>query len=124
MKKIYKKSQTVLEYATIIASVAVALMIMQNYFNRSIQGKLKDTADALGSQYFSPSFSVPLPESGYRVSPVNTNYNTGKLVSYNSKSHVNRSTTSFTYEGFYGFIVTTSSTNRSETGTLTATTIK
>jgi len=108
----------------IIASTAAALMIMQYYFNRSIQGKLKDTADQLGSQYFSSSFSIPLPESGYRVSPAATNNNVGKIVSFNSKGHSNRSTTDFCYEGEKGFAVTTSSTNRVETATITATNSK
>lgn len=120
MKNKYKKTQTILEYAMVIASVATALMVIQHYFNRSIQGKLKDTADQLGSQYFSAAFSVPLPESGYRVSPASTNNNIGKTVSFHSSSSASRSTTDFTYEGEHQFVITTSATNRSERGTLTA----
>ncbi len=120
MKYIGKKAQSTLEYAMIIASAVTALVIMHHYFNRSIQGRLKDTADQLGSQYFSSAFSIPLPESGYRASPVSTNYNVGKTVSYSSSSSVNRSTTDFTYEGEKGFVITTSSTSRSENGSLTA----
>ncbi|MFA5271133.1 MAG: hypothetical protein WC412_02180, partial [Candidatus Omnitrophota bacterium] len=87
----------------------------------SVQGKLKDTADSLGGQYFSKAFSIPLPESGYRVSPATTNNNVGKLVSFHSSGAVNRSTTGFSYEGERGFAVSTSATHRSETGRLTAT---
>lgn len=120
MKKILRKSQTILEYAAIAASLAVGLMMMAHYFNRSVQGKLKDTADSLGGQYFSSSFSIPMPDSGYRVSTATTNNEIGKLVSFNSNSHLDRSTTSFSYEGEKGFMVTTSSTHRVETGKIEA----
>lgn len=105
----------------IIAAAVTALLVMQHYFNRSVQGKLKDTADSLGGQYFSSSFSIPLPESGYRVSPASTNNNVGKIVSFHSSGAVNRLTTGFSYEGERGFAVSTSATHRSESGRLIST---
>lgn len=49
--EIDKKGQSVLEYALIIATIVFALWMMQGYFGRGLQGKLKVVADELGQQY-------------------------------------------------------------------------
>jgi len=46
-----RKGQSVLEYAVIIGTIVLALLVMQGYLKRSLQGKLKVIADDLGQQY-------------------------------------------------------------------------
>jgi uncharacterized protein (UPF0333 family) len=47
------KAQSTLEFAVLIAIVVVALLTMQLYMKRGIQGKIREGADEMGSQ-FSP----------------------------------------------------------------------
>lgn len=47
----FKKSQSILEYAVIIACIAAALVSMQIYIKRGIQGRLRQAADDIGEQY-------------------------------------------------------------------------
>lgn len=52
MKKIKLiKAQSVLEYAIVIVCLVAALIAMQIYIKRSMQGRLRETADSLGTQY-------------------------------------------------------------------------
>jgi len=54
MKKRYGKlykGQYVLEYTLIIAVSVAALLGMQAYLKRGIQGKIKESADSLGEEY-------------------------------------------------------------------------
>ena len=48
-KKVYGQSS--LEYAVIIACIVGALLTMQVYIKRGIQGKLRSAADDIGRQY-------------------------------------------------------------------------
>jgi len=57
MLKRFRKGQSTLEYALIIAVVAGALIAMQVYIKRGVQGKLKSTADEIGEQY-SPGYTT------------------------------------------------------------------
>jgi len=43
--------QTTLEYAVIIAVVVAALVAMQIYMKRGIEGKLRDSTDKIGEQF-------------------------------------------------------------------------
>ncbi len=45
------KGQSTLEYALIIAVVVGALLAMQSYMKRGVQGKLREATDDVGSQY-------------------------------------------------------------------------
>ena len=45
------KGQSTLEYAVIIAVVAAALLLMQIYFKRAVQGKMRESTDDIGKQY-------------------------------------------------------------------------
>jgi len=45
------KAQSTLEYAVIIAVVAGALLAINKYMNRGIQGKLRESTDQIGEQY-------------------------------------------------------------------------
>ena len=45
------KGQSTLEYAILIAIIVGALLAMQIYMNRSVQGNLRQTTDDMGGQY-------------------------------------------------------------------------
>lgn len=47
----FNRAQSTLEYAIIVTVAVAALLAMQIYFKRGIQGKLKDSSDNIGSQY-------------------------------------------------------------------------
>ncbi len=51
MIKMNHKGQTVLEYVLIFIIVAGALLAMQNYILRGVQGQWKASTDDLGEQY-------------------------------------------------------------------------
>jgi len=45
------RAQSTLEYAVVVACVAAALLAMQIYLKRGIQGKLRQAGDEIGEQY-------------------------------------------------------------------------
>ncbi len=47
----FNRAQSTLEYAIIVTVAIAALLAMQVYFKRGLQGKLKESADNIGSQY-------------------------------------------------------------------------
>ena len=47
-----KKAQGATEYAIFIAAVLIALIAIQIYFQRSVKGKFKSSADQVGDQFF------------------------------------------------------------------------
>ena len=48
-----KRGQSTLEYGVVIAVVVAALISMQTYIKRGVQGKLRQASDEIGEQ-FSP----------------------------------------------------------------------
>ncbi|RJP27418.1 MAG: class III signal peptide-containing protein [Candidatus Omnitrophota bacterium] len=48
-----KRGQSTLEYALIIAVIIAALIAMQTYFKRGLQGRLKQASDDVGEQFSS-----------------------------------------------------------------------
>ncbi|MCX5711212.1 MAG: hypothetical protein NT060_04585 [Candidatus Omnitrophica bacterium] len=46
-----RKAQSTLEYAVIIGVVVGALIMMQVYVKRGLQGKMKEASDQIGDQY-------------------------------------------------------------------------
>lgn len=46
-----KKGQNTLEYTIVIAVIVAALIAMQTYIKRGIQGKMKASTDDIGEQY-------------------------------------------------------------------------
>lgn len=54
---LHKKGQSTLEYAVVIAVVVGALLAMQVYIKRGIQGKLRQSSDDIGEQ-FSPGYTT------------------------------------------------------------------
>lgn len=53
----HKKGQSTLEYGVIIAVIVAALVAMQTYVKRGIQGKMRQSADDIGEQ-FSPGYTT------------------------------------------------------------------
>ena len=51
-----RKAQSTLEYALVVAVVVGALLAMQVYVKRGIQGRLKTATDDIGDQY-SPGYT-------------------------------------------------------------------
>jgi len=52
MKKVFKKSQSITEYAVVMACIIAVLTVMQAYFRRGLSGKLKQAVDNnLGAQF-------------------------------------------------------------------------
>lgn len=50
-KKTYPQGQTTLEYAILAIVIISALVGMQRYFQRGVQGKWRESLDSLGKQY-------------------------------------------------------------------------
>ncbi|MFH0753753.1 MAG: hypothetical protein V2A70_04240 [Candidatus Omnitrophota bacterium] len=46
-----KRGQSILEYAVLIVIVIAALLSLQTYIKRGIQGRLKSATDDIGEQY-------------------------------------------------------------------------
>jgi uncharacterized protein (UPF0333 family) len=46
-----KKGQSLLEYSLILAAIIVAIIFMQGYVRRGLQGRLRSAADDIGDQY-------------------------------------------------------------------------
>jgi len=58
-----RKAQSTLEYAMVIACVVGALIAMQIYIKRGIQGKLRDAADEIGEQYSAKTTTSSLTQT-------------------------------------------------------------
>ncbi len=52
------KGQSTLEYAVIIAVVVGALLAIQIYFKRGVQGKLRESTDQIGEQFDAANTTV------------------------------------------------------------------
>lgn len=51
MSLFFRKGQTTLEYAIVLVIIIAALLSMQIYFRRGLQGRWKDSVDQVGEQY-------------------------------------------------------------------------
>jgi len=52
-----KRAQSILEYSVLIAIIVAALIAMQVYIKRGIQGRLRSATDDIGEQ-FSPGYTT------------------------------------------------------------------
>jgi len=52
-----KRGQSTLEYAVLIVVIIAALIAMQVYLKRGLQGRLRESSDQIGEQ-FSPGYTV------------------------------------------------------------------
>jgi hypothetical protein len=53
-----KRAQSSLEFAVVIAAVVVALLAMQVYIRRGLQGRLRSGADELSVQQYEPGKTI------------------------------------------------------------------
>ena len=58
-----KKAQSTLEYALIISVAVGALLALNDYMQRGIQGRLKDSTDRVGEQFDPGSFTDTMTRS-------------------------------------------------------------
>ena len=71
-----KRAQSTLEYAVVIAIIAAALIAMQVYIKRGIQGRMKQASDDVGSQ-FSPGYTNITTVTTSNVKSFENVYQTG-----------------------------------------------
>jgi len=64
------KAQTILEYAAVVMCLTAALLAMQVYIKRGMQGRLRQLGDELGPQY------APRNTTGNHTLTYNTTYTT------------------------------------------------
>lgn len=56
-KMLRRRGQSTLEYAVLIVVIIAALIAMQVYLKRGIQGRMRESSDQIGEQ-FSPGFTT------------------------------------------------------------------
>jgi hypothetical protein len=61
------RAQSILEYAVLITTIMAALVVMRGYLKRSMQGKVKGTADDLGHQW-SADGQIDSKQATYSIS--------------------------------------------------------
>ncbi|MFC1646546.1 hypothetical protein ACFL2Y_05165 [Candidatus Omnitrophota bacterium] len=67
------RAQSITEYTVFITVVVLALLAMQTYFKRGIQGKIKDMVSYIGTESYSPNLTyanyytngIQISESSY-----------------------------------------------------------
>ncbi len=57
LRKMKSKGQSTLEYAVLIVVIIAALIAMQVYLKRGVQGRMRESSDQIGDQ-FSPGYTV------------------------------------------------------------------
>jgi uncharacterized protein (UPF0333 family) len=84
---IRKKGQSTLEYAVVIAVVVAALVAMQAYVKRGLQGKLRASTDEIGDQ-FSPNHTGVYHNSNSHVSSTENVYTsaTSNPITYSTSN--------------------------------------
>jgi Flp pilus assembly pilin Flp len=71
------KAQSTIEYAMMVACLAAALIGMQIYIKRGVQGRIRSAADEIGGQYSATTTRSSLTQSIANPTPVNI---TGRTV--------------------------------------------
>ncbi|MDD5070470.1 MAG: hypothetical protein PHV17_07045 [Candidatus Omnitrophica bacterium] len=101
-----RHGQSVVEYTLLLALTVAVLLSVGRYFERGVQGHLKQQVDRLGGEKLLDSKRVV--------------YTPGKWYTYGDSSSVVRTTTSgFSYEGRKGFGISTSGFQRTERSSIT-----
>lgn len=87
---IKKKGQSILEYSLIFAAVIVALVAVNVYMKRSMQGRFRQSSDQIGKQFDPESF-----ENSWQTTSLGTTVTdeTRAAVSGNSTSNTTASET-------------------------------
>jgi Flp pilus assembly pilin Flp len=65
------KAQSTIEYAVMVACLAAALIGMQIYIKRGIQGRIRSAADEIGGQYSATTTTSDITQSISNPTPVN-----------------------------------------------------
>jgi cytoskeletal protein RodZ len=73
-----KRGQSTLEYAILIVVIIGALLTIQVYIKRSIQGRLKSSADDIGDQYSDGNMNEI--KTTYRNSTTEETFNAGNAA--------------------------------------------
>lgn len=101
--KLNKKAQTTAEYAILIAIVVGAVIAMQVYVRRGLQGRIRDVVDYtsdvtadLGGQGTDFSFTAAQYEPYYAASETATAQQTGQQEVLGTKGELGRSVASVT----------------------------
>lgn len=73
-----RKAQSTLEYAVVIVSLVAALLAIQVYAKRAMQGRLRQIADELGQQYApkNTTSDITISSSGTTTTKVETTEDT------------------------------------------------
>lgn len=96
--RIYTGAQLSLEYAVLIVCIVLALVAMQVYISRSIQGKMKDSVESIGGEQYAPgnttsnsvlSFNY---DTNTTVNTFEVNGTTNTITASNFSETVTRST--------------------------------
>jgi len=74
-----KRGQVILEYAVLIVIIIGALLTIQIYIKRGVQGRLKSAADDIGDQYSDGNTNVI--ETTHRMGITQESFNAGTTVS-------------------------------------------
>jgi len=74
------KGQSVQEFAILLAVVTAALLAMQIYIKRGVQGRLKDLAGQISTQHYDPATTT----SNYTVTRSSTQEETFRRGSFTS----------------------------------------
>lgn len=85
-----KKGQSIIEYATFIAVMVMALLAMQVYLKRGLQGYIKDYADQISPALYNPN-TTEANYSTNTTSRAETNYTKGIFRSELVFEQTNRS---------------------------------
>jgi hypothetical protein len=89
-----RKAQSTLEYTVVIVAVVAALLAMQIYLKRSMQGRLRQVADEAGQQY-SPKATtsdITIQQESTVVTITNTTKDSGYYKTI-STSNINQTDT-------------------------------
>lgn len=79
-----RRAQSTLEYAMVTACLVAALLAMQIYLKRSIQGRLRNAADELGEQYSAITTTSNLTQTITNPIPVTTTGRPRFITVFNS----------------------------------------
>ncbi|MBU1998968.1 MAG: hypothetical protein ABIG46_00680 [Candidatus Omnitrophota bacterium] len=56
-RRLNRRGQSTLEYGVLVAVIVAALLAMQTYFKRGLQGRIRQSSDDVGEQ-FSPELTT------------------------------------------------------------------
>jgi Flp pilus assembly pilin Flp len=91
LRKLTSKGQSTLEYAVLIVVIIAALIAMQVYLKRGVQGRMRESSDQIGQQY-SPGYT----ESN-RVTHTFTN-STEKTTAWDTNTEIQNQ-----FQNVYGY---------------------